>query len=63
MKKIYGTTIFIGSTNIETLYGPFIVYVFQDIIDIKYVFVQSMGIYLMMNFILDYIQVGWLQKH
>ena len=43
MKKIYGTTIFIGSINIETLYGPFIVYVFQDIIDIKYVFALVHG--------------------
>tara|TARA_B110000902_G_C14277447_1_gene575423 strand:+ start:100 stop:2277 length:2178 start_codon:yes stop_codon:yes gene_type:complete len=43
MKKIYGTTIFIGSINIETLYGPFIAYVFQDMIDIKYIFALVHG--------------------
>ena len=38
MRKIYGTTIFIGSSELETQYGKFTAYVFQDVIDIKYIF-------------------------
>lgn len=37
-KKIFGTTIFIGSVDIDTLYGKADCYVFQDVIDHKYVF-------------------------
>ena len=43
MKKIFGTTIFIGASEIETQYGPFTAYVFQDVIDIKYVFALVHG--------------------
>ena len=38
MKKIQGTTLFIGSTPLDTDYGEFNVFIFQDIIDKKYVF-------------------------
>jgi 3,4-dihydroxy 2-butanone 4-phosphate synthase / GTP cyclohydrolase II len=43
MKKIYGTTLFIGSSEIETQYGKFTTFVFQDIIDIKYIFALVHG--------------------
>jgi len=43
MRKIYGTTIFIGSSELETQYGKFTAFVFQDIIDIKYIFALVHG--------------------
>jgi len=43
MKKIYGTTIYIGSHKINTVYGKFNVFVFQDMIDIKYIFALTYG--------------------
>ena len=43
MRKIFGTTIFIGASEIETQYGPFTAYVFQDVIDIKYIFALVHG--------------------
>ena len=43
MKKIHGTTLFIGSSPLETVYGTFTSYVFQDIIDKKYVFALAHG--------------------
>ena len=43
MRKIYGTTIFIGSSELETQYGKFTAYVFQDVIDIKYIFALVHG--------------------
>ena len=43
MKKIYGTTIFIGDSLIETEYGVFKSYVFQDVIDKKYIFALVYG--------------------
>ena len=43
MKKIYGTTIYIGSSDLELKYGYFKVYVFQDVVDLKYIFALVYG--------------------
>jgi len=38
LTKIHGTTLFIGSLQLETYYGEVECYVFQDIVDRKYIF-------------------------
>ena len=43
MKKIYGSTLFIGESSLELNYGTFKTYVFQDVIDKKYVFALVFG--------------------
>ena len=43
MKKIYGSTLFIGESSLELNYGIFKTYVFQDVIDKKYVFALVYG--------------------
>ena len=43
MKKIYGTTLFIGNSKLETKYGIFDTFVFQDVIDKKYIFALVHG--------------------
>ena len=41
--KIYGTTLLIGKTDIDTIYGKFKVYTYQDVIDKKYVMALCYG--------------------
>lgn len=43
--KIYGTTIFIGEVNLETIFGTMITYVFQDVKDKKYIFALCKNIH------------------
>jgi 3,4-dihydroxy 2-butanone 4-phosphate synthase / GTP cyclohydrolase II len=42
-KKIYGTTLLIGVTFLETIYGKFTTYTFQDVIDRKYIMALVYG--------------------
>jgi len=42
-KKIYGSTLFIGTTELETKYGYFNCYTFQDVIDHKYILALVYG--------------------
>jgi 3,4-dihydroxy 2-butanone 4-phosphate synthase/GTP cyclohydrolase II len=41
--KIYGTTIFIGSKDVELKYGVFRTYTYQDIVDKKYIICLTYG--------------------
>ena len=41
--KIYGTTLFINETEIDTIYGIFKVHTFQDVITKGYVIALSFG--------------------
>lgn len=36
-KKLYGTTLFIGDTKLKTIYGDFVCFTYQDVIDHKYI--------------------------
>ena len=41
--KIYGTTIYIGEINIDTIFGNFVVYTFQDLINKGYILALCYG--------------------
>ena len=41
--KIYGTSIYIGSTDLETVFGTFQAYTFQNVIHKGYVIALSKG--------------------
>ena len=42
-KKIHGTTLFIGKTSLKTIFGTFMAYTYQDIIDSKYIMALVYG--------------------
>lgn len=43
IQRIHGTTIFIEKSDLETPYGKATSYIFQDVIDKKYVFALVFG--------------------
>jgi 3,4-dihydroxy 2-butanone 4-phosphate synthase / GTP cyclohydrolase II len=42
-QKIYGTTIYIGQTELDTIYGPFTAFTFQDLIHKGYIIALCRG--------------------